>query len=303
MKVISGKVKKPFNVLLYGQPGAGKSTWAACAPNPIFIASDELDELDADRLERVSTFDQVTKQLKELGSADHNYKTVVLDTVDGIETIIQQEILSGEKTDKTRTMNKAVGGYGNAYGAALNKMLEIKDLLTHLRDVRWMNVILICHPVAKVTNDPLLGDSYTEYQLALHEKIQTELVKWVSAVLFLAYDVGKSEKERFAVGSGARYIYTQKKPGFEAKNRYNLDPVIACPVEDPFGTFNSGYETFYSNPKAETAKIIEQIETIKSNIKDGIVLGKIDTLVTKYKLDPDELMRVKVRAEKYIGGN
>ena len=112
MQVIRGKVKKPFNVLLYGQPGAGKSTWAAAAPKPFFLAVDELDEMDIDRSAKQTTFAGVEKVLSEVLKEEHDYKTLVVDTIDAIEGIVREEILSKEKTDKTRSMGKAAGGFG-----------------------------------------------------------------------------------------------------------------------------------------------------------------------------------------------
>jgi septin family protein len=40
MEIIRGKKKKPFNVMLLGTPGIGKSTWAASCPSPIFITAE-----------------------------------------------------------------------------------------------------------------------------------------------------------------------------------------------------------------------------------------------------------------------
>src|SRR5258708_24170469 len=45
------KRKRPVMALLYGQPGIGKSTWAAGAPKPIFISTQRgLDQLHVAKL-------------------------------------------------------------------------------------------------------------------------------------------------------------------------------------------------------------------------------------------------------------
>lgn len=302
MKIISGRVKKPFNVLLYGQPGSGKSTWASKSPNPIFIASDELDELDIDRLPKVKSQSEVEAQLDWLLKEKHDYKTLVVDTIDEIEKIIHQEILNEEKSDKTRSMNKAKGGYGNAYAVALDRTTQIKNKMERLRNEKGMNLITLCHSTTRVTNDPLLGDSYTEWYLSLHDKVQSLFVDWVSCVLFLAFDVTKSENDKFAYGSGERYIYTQKKPGFEAKNRYHLDPVLECSEGSPFKSFWKGYSDYFNVTGEQPEKIITSIIAMLDNVKDEAVVKKIHASVEKYKSDSKRLLKVKEKVTELIGG-
>ena len=302
MQIISGKVKKPFNVLLYGQPGAGKSTWASKAPNPIFIASDELDELDSDRGEKVTTLKAVNEQLDWLIKNDHKYNTIVVDTIDAIEKMAHQEILAGEKSDKTRSLNKACGGYGNAFDIAVDKLTGIRDKLATLREAKKMNVITLCHSMTKVTNDPLLGDSYTEYYLSLHQKVQSLFIDWVSAVLFLAFSVTKSDKDKFAYGDGERVIHTQKKPGFEAKNRYHLDPAIACPESDPFSSFWEGYQSYFELDTPPADKILASIDALMVNVTDDAMKEKAAVMVGKYKDNPAKLLKVKANIEQFIGG-
>ena len=302
MEIISGKVKKPFNVLLYGQPGAGKSSWASHAPSPIFIASDELDELDVDRLPHVTTYKAVMDQLTWIEKEKHNYKTVVIDTIDAIEAIVHQEILSKEKSDKTRSMNKACGGYGNAFNVSLDWMTAIRDTLIRIRHNKKMNIITICHSVTSVTNDPLLGDSYTEYDLSLHKHVQSLFVDWVSAVLFIAFDVNKADNDKFAYGSGKRFIYTQKKPGFEAKNRYHLDAVLACPEENPFSSFWAGYTNYFKGNEPTAKQVIMQVKGLLDNVKDQAVIDKVKEDVRANKTDPKKLMLIKEQVQQLIGG-
>jgi septin family protein len=81
MEIIRGKKKKPFNVMLLGTPGIGKSTWAASCPSPIFITAEEIDELDAARLPQLTKFDQIFEALDFVKKHDE-FKTVVIDTID-----------------------------------------------------------------------------------------------------------------------------------------------------------------------------------------------------------------------------
>ena len=302
MQIISGKVKKPFNVLLYGEPGAGKTTWASQAPKPFFIASDELDEFDVDRTQLIETFQDAMDAVLWLEENDHDYQTVVVDTIDAIEKMVHQEILAKEKTDKTRSMNKAAGGYGNAYSISHDWMAGFRDTLGRLRHNKNMNIIILCHSDTKVTNDPLLGDSYTEYYLTLHNKVQSLFVDWVSAVLFLAFDVSKSgDNEKFAYGNGDRYLYTQKKPGFIAKNRYHLEAVLSAPEEASFQPFYDGYNSYFKGNQPDTKTIIRGIISLTDNVESADEVKKIKELVKDNRDNPQKLLKIKSNVEQLIG--
>ena len=39
--IVTGKITKPLRMVLYGTEGVGKTTFAANAPNPIFISTED----------------------------------------------------------------------------------------------------------------------------------------------------------------------------------------------------------------------------------------------------------------------
>jgi hypothetical protein len=65
--------------MLYGTHGIGKSTFASCAPKPIFIQTEDgLGEIDCDKLPLTTTFDQAMQALSELYTDKHPFRSVVL---------------------------------------------------------------------------------------------------------------------------------------------------------------------------------------------------------------------------------
>ena len=67
MQVIRGRQAKPRRVLLYGQEGVGKSTWAAASPKPIFLDfEDGLNDLDVDKSPRIGSYDECLENLRWL---------------------------------------------------------------------------------------------------------------------------------------------------------------------------------------------------------------------------------------------
>jgi hypothetical protein len=85
-KVQSGRIPKPPRVLCYGVEGIGKSTIGSQAPKPIFIQTEDgLDEIDCDRFPLATSLDQVTTALADLEREQHDYETVVIDSLDWLE--------------------------------------------------------------------------------------------------------------------------------------------------------------------------------------------------------------------------
>jgi hypothetical protein len=284
MEIIRGKKKKPFNVMLLGIPGIGKSTWAASCPSPIFITAEEIDELDAARLPQLTKFDQIFEALDFVKKHDE-FKTVVIDTIDSVERLLHQKIL--EKDPKGGgSMAKAHGGYGKAYDMALTEMTKVKDVLRDLRDSHGKNIVLLCHTKTKKTADTIIGAEYDEFKSTLHEKVESLFVDWVSAVLFANYvtHLKDSDNSRdFALGDGERIILTEKRPGHLAKNRYELPYELEMPIENPSAPFVSYYEAFYGGRQRSEKEIRDSIQGLVRRIDDENLVQKIVESVNKAK--------------------
>ena len=77
----------PDRIVVYGVEGVGKTTWAAQAPNPVFLcAEDGVRGLDVPKLlcpngDEVRTFNDVKVALGALLDEPHDFKSLVIDTV------------------------------------------------------------------------------------------------------------------------------------------------------------------------------------------------------------------------------
>ena len=87
-KVERCRAAKPPRILVYGTEGIGKSTFGSQAPKPIFIQTEDgLDEIDCDKFPLATTYDDVAGALGELRSQQHDYETVVIDSLDWLERL------------------------------------------------------------------------------------------------------------------------------------------------------------------------------------------------------------------------
>lgn len=310
--ITKGKRVKPIAVLLYGVHGIGKSSFGAKAKNPIFIGSEENDELDVDRFPKVENWVDLKTQLQSLLSEKHEYKTLVIDTVDSLEQIAQKDILAGK--DAGKTMATAMGGFGKAYEKMKDMFLEIRDdYLIPLRDNKGINIVLLAHSEKSKFEDPITMASYDTYSTAINKKIKPIFEDWVSAILFANFELYKAERDsdgkEYAIGDGERRIFTQERPSHIAKNRFNLD--YEMPLD--FQVFAKKVGEYYKDApkevKKEVKKTVEkdddvqelkfQIEAMMKNLPDE-TLSKVETAYKRAKNNKEELLKVKSRLEKTL---
>lgn len=303
LEIIRGKIKKPFNIIMYGHPGVGKSTWAKNSPEPIFIGAEEIDDLDVDRGKRAETWLEFEGQVASLIQTMSSGRTLVIDTLDSVEKLLHRHILS-QDTKSAGSMAQAHGGYGRAYERAESEFLKLRQSLQQLRD-RGVAIILLAHSHKTLAIDTVLGLQYDTHEMSLHKKAQSVFVDWASAVLFATSVNYRSDDDNsdkvFAIGQGERVVLTEKRPGFLAKNRYNL------PYEMPldFGVFYEKYNEFYElDSSADSADIYQQCFRLLVNISDDSLRSTILSHMDKSleALDARKLIEIKKRIEQRIGG-
>ena len=226
----TGKRHAPPRLLLYGTEGIGKSTYAAQAPNPIFIPTEDgLGEIDCASFPLAKQLTDVEESLTALAKEPHEYQTVVIDSLDWLEQLIWDDLC---RISNSASIEKVDGGYGKGYIAALGFWRHILDLLDVLHKQRNMAVILIAHAKVERFEDPE-STAYDRYSPRLHKHASALLTEWVDAVLFATRkfrteteDAGFGRERTIAVGigpeGGERILRTVGGPSCVAKNRYNL---------------------------------------------------------------------------------
>ena len=73
-----------FTTLIYGAPKIGKSTLASQFDNPLFLATEAgLNAIEAYQ-QNIDSWEQFLLTCKELAEGKHEFKTIVIDTVDNL---------------------------------------------------------------------------------------------------------------------------------------------------------------------------------------------------------------------------
>ncbi len=213
LKSITRKtVVRPPRMVLLGVEKVGKSTFAAGAPDAVFIPialEEGIDSLDVPRFPAVQSFDDLGEALQELLEGDHEFKTVVIDSASALEPLVYNAVC--EEHDKKGIEDF---GYGKGYTYALEKWRLLMQMLDTLRDEKGMASILIGHVNVKPFNDPE-RPSYDQYQFDIHTKAASALYRWADVIGFanfgvsiVAEEAGFNKKKIKAEDDDIRYLHT-----------------------------------------------------------------------------------------------
>lgn len=234
--IVAGTRLKPPKVTIHGAAGVGKTTWAASAPSPIFLCAEEgLGRLPVARFEPrandpvLRSWPELLECLQSLGTEDHDYETVVIDSLTAAESVLWSHVCKLHSKSGIEDF-----GYGKGYIYAVDAAHEMIDALDYLRNERGMAIVMIAHSEVKRFDSPVT-EPYDRYQIRLQPRLAALIHEWSDAVLFAAWKtavvrdtIKKSiDKERTrGVGRGERTLYTEERPAYLAKNRYGLPPEL-----------------------------------------------------------------------------
>ena len=222
--IVKGAAMAPPRVLLYGPAGVGKTTFGASAPSPIFIQTEDgADVVGADRFPLAQTYADVENAIGTLAKEDHKYATVVVDSLDWLETLIWQRVCQVHKIQSIEEL-----GYGKGYVFALDIWRSFLDGLNFLRTQKQMAVIMLAHSHIKRFEDPA-SEGYDRYEIKLHRKAGDVVSEAADLIGFATYrtstktiDKGFGQKKSIPLGTGERVLRTSELPAFVAKSRYNI---------------------------------------------------------------------------------
>ena len=227
-QITKGRKPKPRRVMLYGTHGIGKSTFGAMAEKPIFIPTEDgLGDIECESFPLARSLGDVMAAMETLYSGDHNYKSVVIDSLDWLERLIWAEVCADENVENIEKI-----GYAKGFSFAIDKWRAVLGALDALRSDRGMTVVLIAHAKIEKFENPETVP-YDRYSPRLHKLASALVQEWADEVLFATYkvhtvkvDEGFNKAKHNGVSTGERIIRTVERPAHVAKNRLGLPEEI-----------------------------------------------------------------------------
>lgn len=241
--IVSSKAKTfpPQKIVIYGTPGIGKTTFAGTFPKPILLRTEDgASALDIPTFPKVAaSLEDIRQALRSLYRGNHEFKTLVLDSLDWMEPLVFDEVCREGAKEKIEDF-----GYGKGYVNAKEKWRDILHILETLKNKTQMNVIAVAHAVPVAVDLPDL-DPFQRYTMKLNKHGAALWMEWADMILFVNYkahvikDADNKNAKGKAKGSGERVIHTQERPAYQAKSRWPLDEEIRVGNDATWSAFHS----------------------------------------------------------------
>ena len=251
-------IDRPVIVTICGDSGLGKTTLAASFPKPIVIrAEDGLQGVPAairpNALPVIHREEQLWEQIMALLQEQHDYQTLVIDSVTALERLFTQHIIESDPK-KPRSLNQALGGYGAGPQALAGMHQRVRKACGLLNERKNMHIVFVAHADMETIELPD-QDPYSRYSLRLGKKSVAPYVDDSDVVGFLkleTYTTGDGDRKK-AISDGTRILVTYATASNVSKNRYGItEDLIVKPGENPLAQYIPALQpTSTPTPKKE----------------------------------------------------
>lgn len=239
----ASSVFPPQKILVYGVQGIGKNTFAATFKAPILLQiEDGSAAIDIPAFPLVTAFQGVIDVIQAL-HGEHNYKTLVLDTLDWLEPLLWSACCENKGWSCIEDP-----GYGKGYIELDRWWRHVMSGLDSLRHAKGMDIVVLAHSEIKRIEPPD-SDPYDTYQIKMQKRAYSLWQEWADMVLFVNYKIqihkaktGINEERTRATGNGDRCIYTSERPAWKAKNRWSLPDEILIGKDRTWAAFHEQLE-------------------------------------------------------------
>lgn len=248
----------PQILTICGDAGTGKSSLAATFPKPVFMRAEDgvariPEGIRPPALPIIKSENDCWDQLKALLNDEHDFQTLVIDSVSALDRVFAQAIL--ERDGKARSLNQALGGYGAGFNALATMHQRVRKAAEYLRERRGMNVVFIAHAEVDRVSPPDMDD-YSRYSLRLtHTKSLPPYVDDVDMVGFLrqrSVIKGDEGDRKRVISMDDRELVCHLTAANVSKNAYGItEPLVVNLGENPLAKYMGQETTPKQQPKQD----------------------------------------------------
>lgn len=237
--LITKNEKTPAKIVVHALGGVGKSTFGINAAKEnngiIILGEDGINKLkEAEGIPRVEVEDwdystnneereaELTKNkvvfkkvLKDLMLEKHDYKCLVIDTLDAFIPRLDKWVVKNNYGGDP----KKADAYKTKFNDYVREMCSILAALDYLNKKRGMEIVVLVHSIVNNHRDPS-SEAWKRWELNLpggdKTSLGSALYDWADLVLYASYDVQGDTKTK------ERVAYTEWSPIYDAKNRFGM---------------------------------------------------------------------------------
>lgn len=225
-----------IRLLIYGPPKIGKTTFAAGWPNALFLATEKGHESHRVYPKEVKSWNHFKSLVKKILEGKHQYKTIVIDTID-----ILFKLCNDEMCKKLKIEHVSDKEWGKGYDLIANEFeREINKLF--LTDY---GIIMLSH--TKIQDLTNIGGKYTKVVPSLPNLGRKVIIPKVSVIGYMKLTTKKIDKNNY---EERRIISFEPSEFVEAGDRDGYLPKEIPVYKEP----NKNYALFkkYYNQKGGT---------------------------------------------------
>lgn len=249
--ITTGPSKSGLRIVVAAQEKTGKTTLGSGAPGvlliPLEVGFSGVTCAKTPMIEDFPSFMQLLNEIVALAQAGKfPYKTLLLDSVTGLEKHIHQYVISQDplykpnSPKKSVTMDSAHGGYGKAFNLANDYFNQVLSILDSLAVYAGMNIVFTAHVFSSTVKDPTVGE-YNSWDILLHspknEKTYGKreiLTQWADVIGFMyePTSISKANDKAMAMGvsmNKGRVLALSRTPSYTAGNRLGIVGELAIP--------------------------------------------------------------------------
>lgn len=231
--------QQPF-ILMHAVEGFGKSSLAACLPDPVFLMVGQdkgvLDLIKMRRIKKVryvptpakSWMDIVAIISEMIAMDDFKLSSLVVDGINLAEPLLVDYLVDtkyGGSRDKATMYNKV---YKDYVGQEFAKLITS---LQRLQETKNCMIFMTAHTAVLKFKNPDAED-FGIYGPAMSHEALVEIIRPCSACLFgqhLTFTKEDANKKIKGYGGTEKVIFATRQATHIAKNRYGLPDQIDCP--------------------------------------------------------------------------
>lgn len=223
LNITKGKINRAQKVVIYGAEGIGKSSLAACFPDPLFIDTEGgTAQMDVRRIDKPQSWEELLAIVQEVATTPNVCKSLILDTADWAEQLIVSFLCTKYKQNSIESF-----GYGKGYtylAEEFTKLLHAFDQVI----AADIHVVITAHAKMRKFEQPDEMGAYDRWEMKLSKQVAPLLKEWCDLLLFCNYQtfVVTSENNTQKAQGGKRVMYTSHHPAWDAKNRVHLPEVL-----------------------------------------------------------------------------